>query len=357
MSELLLYPYTDNYKWIFSEKVKFKGVDSVSAILPDTWENNAEEKLVEKEDKFGEKLKSCTCLWITESELTLDFSEYILPKIKSAVALGKQIFYSRSMDQEQESMLNSTIPMNQRIEKSNFKYEKQLKKEIYDIDTPVVYVAGLSEEVNSVRQLVELKEAFEKRGYRIAIFSEAKEIEIFKDGYWLWMMSNEYKTEVSQVDKIFLANQYVKKIELEAQYDLLLIGVMKGTVVWNRKIVEDFGMNAYSISRAVKSDSILLNIFWGSYNAEALQNIGKEVSKIIGDDVDFYNISNKIISYEESEINHKICTLTVDKNLAMQKVIDLENENVYCLLDTIELERLVDDIIVKLSEYAEITRM
>ena len=43
--------------------------------------------------------------------------------------------------------------------------EESGKKEIFDIDIPVVYVTGIVSEINCLRESIELQRSFQKQGY------------------------------------------------------------------------------------------------------------------------------------------------------------------------------------------------
>ena len=360
MNDILLYPYSDSYKWIFDEEENFRYSNTIVAITPNEW--ITEKKLttfIDTEENLKIRLKRSSILWIVPSMLKLDFNTRILSIIKYAVGLGVKIFYTRPIEENEKNILAKVIPDEQWIGQEHTRNIpiNTLNKEIFDIDTPVLFVLGLSKSINSLKQLLDLKKQFMEEGYKVALCSDEKEAQIFEGAYWLNMLSETESKGRNQVDKIILLNHYLKQIEVNENFDLIIIGILKGTTSFGRKIVEDFGVNAYSVSKAVRPDCTVLNVFYGNYGRDSLEILGEETANVIGSSIDFYNIVNKVIKLEDSESQHQICTLEVDDSLVLDKIKELNMNNIYCSSQKNELKKLANSIIEKLESYVEVTRL
>lgn len=358
MRKILIYPYSNEVKWILNREILFESFDSVAAILPANWKRESDiDQRIKKEDDFVGELKESLCLWIVSSELEICFEESILPKIKSAVDLGKKIFCTRNLKHNEMAILKDIVPENLWIEKNNNICFEKYEREIFDVDVPILYVLSLSEKLSSVEQLLIIQSTFADKGYNVAVFSDAKEVGVFENCYWLSMFCEQDNKKINQIDRIVSANHYIKHIEIEQNYDLFVIGIMGGTVILNRKVVEDFGVNTYNVSRAVKPDCVMLNIFYGEYEMGDLKDIVIETEGIIGCEIDYINIENVEINLDDTEYYHCICTIKVDSSLIKEKIEKLDNCKLYCLSYKNEVNRLIDSVIDKLGEYAEIIRM
>ena len=234
---------------------------------------------------------------------------------------------------------------------------KYNQNELYDIDLPVLYILGLSEEINSVEQLAEIRNSFAESGYRTALVSDSKDIAAFGDCYCLPMFSGECEPGLDQRAKTIQANHYLKDLEVKGNYELLIIGIMKGTGSYGRKIIEDFGIHAYCLSKAARPDCVLLNVFYGTYDQEILDQIGRSTANIIESDIDFYNIVNEIVDVSESEYQHKVCTRKIDSQLVENRVENMEEGKVFYLVKKDQIKTFTDAVTEKLAEYAEIIKM
>lgn len=351
MLNVVLYPYSDRWRWLLEQKeTEFQ---SVKAVIPKGWfieEKSIKEGIMETD--FESELIKSDCLWVVDSELELDFENYIKDKIMLAVNHGKQVLCTRKLAKEEETKLRDLVPPELWI--TEFPEEEMIKKrenELYDIDVPVVYIIGVSKEVNSVEQYIKLKHALEKE-YKIILFSDTKEVELFDNCYWLSMFWSD--KILDQSERMIKANHFIKEIETRESPDIILIGMTSGLSYFGRKVVENFGLHAYGLSKVVKPDCVITNVFCGNYDIQMLSDLGAEIKNIVGIEPDYFNMVNKCIEPGKSEIEHKICTVEVGEEIVERYVKQFDKEFVYHTLGESEYIRLSKAIIDKLEGYADI---
>lgn len=98
------------------------------------------------------------------------------------------------------------------------------KKELFDIDTSVMYILGISESLFDFQLLVQIKACFERKQYSVAIVTDMEMEEEKEDIYSVY---DYFSPELSS-ENLIKANHYIKEIELNKEYDLFLVGMKKG---------------------------------------------------------------------------------------------------------------------------------
>ena len=230
---------------------------------------------------------------------------------------------------------------------------KEVNRELFDIDTSIVYVIGLSEVLYNFQLLFDLKNCFEEKGYKAALFTDTLTKDEMDDVYSL----HEYLDPEISSEKLVIANRYMKEIEITHNYDLFLVGIEKGTVSFGREILEDMGLTVYSISRILHLDCVVLQIFWGDYEKEDIKKIEQETEQILGEEIDFINIRNKAVDLNESLKKNEIISFEIEKKLVDSTMRGLKNECIFALDSQNEIERLTEAIITRLQNYVEIERV
>lgn len=230
---------------------------------------------------------------------------------------------------------------------------REKSKELYDIDTSVMYVIGLSEVLYDFQLLIQMKQCFENKHYKIAVFTDQKLEEHYDDVYSLY----EFFSAGLSVEKLIETNHFIKQIELSKPYDLLIIGIEKGTVSFGREIPENLGVSVYGISQIVPPDCVLLQIFWGDYKKEDFQKLGYETERLIGEKIDFFNIKNYYVDINLSSSNHRIIPVLLESSVINSAIKELGLKNVFALNCQEEIEKLCNAVIETLHSYAEIERI
>lgn len=352
MRRVLIYPYHKRMEWLF-ELEDNNSIFRAIKLKEENCPNNCNGRIKE-EDEFEQELAEASILWIVSSEMEIDFETCIIPKVKRAVKDHIAVLVTRSFDKYKQEILNKLIPEDLRIEGEFSLAELEDYNFIYDIDVPVVYVVGVSKKINSTEQLIKIKRQFEERQYKVILFSDSPEISLFDGGYYLSMMKNGQK---SPRDRSVEINHFIKQKEVMENPDLIIIGLMNGAISLGNDIIEDFGIDVYSTAQVVRPDCVILNLFYGEYQPEMLEELGKELQRIIGEEVDFYNITDQVMDSKESDMIKEVCTFKVEQQ-KVQNVLDkLSKSEAFYLQKEGEYKRLSKAVIDRLSEYAEVISM
>lgn len=350
MKRCIIYPWNREQKWMI-EKCENYCKYEIKSVIP--FKNHSEKNgKVIRDDLFEieKELKEVDILWIVQTDDLLVFSDDILPKIELAVLLGKKVLYTRTVDKKEEKLLKNSVPREQLIFGENQIEYININNTISNIDTPIVMIAGMTKRINKVEYLIRLENALHQQGYKVIVFSDNKEIMGYKYGYW-FPTEIEGKYNQSWMMKVF--NQYIKKIELQKNPDIILVGIEAGTATFNNRYVEDFGVTAYSVARIARPDYLIFNILFGDYKKEDVYCLDNDIQKIIGEKIDFYNITNETIDVIESENKNQVETMRVNDVFFQNKVDkELQAEDIGKLKEGKDYMRLANQIIDKLSGYA-----
>lgn len=99
---------------------------------------------------------------------------------------------------------------------------------------------------------------------------------------------------------------------------------------------------------AISTDIAIVSLPYAEYKEEELEGICNYLKMRFGIDVDFINIAKKRFLIEESETEQDFVYLTLDnKNIKT-------NEYTYDLSELKEMERLIDNCLIKLESYGDL---
>lgn len=230
---------------------------------------------------------------------------------------------------------------------------KEADRELFDIDTSVMYIIGLSEVLYDFQLLLQLQRCFEEKGYKVAVFTDKEVGENIENVYSLY----EYLDPEISVEKLVIANHFMKEVEVNNTYDLFLVGIQKGAVSFGREILEDLGLTVYSMSRIVHPDCVMLQIFWGDYQENDIDKMAMETEQMIGETIDFFHIQNCTVDMNLSLAENEIVPFRIEKELVQSIRNNLEDDRVFLLDSKSEIDELTEAVIIKLQSYAEIERM
>lgn len=228
---------------------------------------------------------------------------------------------------------------------------KRTKNTIFDIDTPVILITGMVGKITTVEQIIGIKECIEKKGYTTLVVSDYKEIEEYENGYWF---DTAVKEELSIEQKMITYNHYVKELEIKYNPEVILIGISKGTSTLDRNFVEDFGIMVYGLTKVIPSDCIILNVLYGEYEKSIFAILNEEIRGVVNGEIDFFNIVNKVVDEDDSNMRKKVSLISVREEMLHEKIKELDLSNVHETITEKGVDKLVDSVINRLSEYAEV---
>lgn len=302
-------------------------------------------------DNFEEICTMADSLWIMDSSYNLDFETQTLPKINSFIKVGKEVYVTSKISSKNRLKLKDTF------ENEHFHYllEDNIyygtdTQAIYEINVPIIFISGITRQTDKFLTHVLIERELNSTGYSTKSVFSNPNMAIISSSIPSFMFNNNYSAK----EKILLFNRFFKSIELNENPDVILLSIPGDILCPTKKYCGDGGEEAYLISRAISADYIILNVFYGDYEGSDLVKIGEASERILGGNIDSFNIINKAIHSEETNTEKKVCTITMDRDLIVQKKEEIGNERTFSINDISELTK---SMIQKLAGYATIEQI
>lgn len=356
MEKVLLYPYDRESEPIIKHNDLLKDLEIVSVVSPNGWglsNEQFENTELRVSSDFDTELEKCTVLWIVDSNRGLSFDKSIYPKIKKALSENKKILWTRKVSENEQKVINDLIPIEKRCSYRN-RVSEHIEidtPEVFNIDTPVVFVCGLIENVDKFDIQLSIRRELLSREFKILQVGSKEISKLFGFNSIPEFMFNK---NVSERDKIIRFNHFIKKKEIEEKPDLIIIGIPGEVLPFSKKLVGNFGITAYEITQTISPDCTIFSLPYFDDLKSVLEELTKLLKNRLNIDVDYYNIAERKIDFIESEAEKKFSYIPLSKDFIKKEINKNKYENIYALSESEDATILVDKIIEQLSEYANI---
>lgn len=304
------------------------------------------------ESDFQKAIMDSDILLLVNSEQKLDFDTFIFHKILMAKELNKSILLAMDLKAEDHEKLekNNVVYTYIGLHNTNINDQQFLENEntILDIDTPVVFVTGISERTDKFEIQLAMTEQLKKMQYKVTLIASRKHSELL-GAYSM----PDFMTEIGLMEpqKILSFNHYVKYLEIRDKPDLIIIGIPGGILPISNKFPADFGIMLYEISHAVTPDYVILSTFCEDYTIKSFESISHVIQRKYGYPIDCFNISAKKIAWLDSVELDKLCFLTLDNNFVSNKIKGFNNYNIHNVLQNGSEVKMAQNILKQLNEY------
>lgn len=307
-------------------------------------------KIVESD--FEAALQGCDALLVADSVNELDFKKYILPKILVAASENKKVYLSRELSQSERKLLQDSVPENL-IEnfygEENLNLNPVISEKLSEFDTPIVFVLGSCERTSKFEIQLSIREELLRAGYCVSQVGSRHNCELL--GFhsmprFMWDLS------LPDDKKIIFFNHYIKNIELREKPDIIVIGIPGGVMPINNRFTNHFGLKAFEISQAAMPDYVIFSSTYEDYKEDYFDNIGTSIKNRLGYHIDVHIVSNGKIDWADSVEVGYISYLTLDHRFVSSKLLKYENTKVKNIFQDGASEKLCNDMIGSLSEYA-----
>ncbi len=325
MEKLLVYPFNREFTPIVKNCyfLNNNNLDIVNLVTMAGWglEGDAYEcinsKIIVRID-YMSALNECDTVWIIDSWLTLSFEEYIYPNVKAAVLNNKNILITRELTRLEKLKIEE-LNCNKNISYLDV-IKPRISGRIVEVKTPIVAIAGVSQNTNKFELELSLKHEFEEKGYHVLLIASRKEANVIGD-YSIpeFMLTNE----LSENNKILAFNHFVTQLESEKQPDIIILGIPGSVVSYDNKFFKDFGVLAFEISRSVSIDSFILCSLFADYEKEYFQKCEQVIGEQLGVSIDFHALSKFTIDESEMIEREKVFYLTLDEDIVDTKVKEI----------------------------------
>lgn len=354
MEKILIYPYSKAYEPYIRNK-EILGEYMVCALVsPRGWgyegdivvDRQGKEYIVSAD--FSEQLDDCTSVWfVADGRLELP-QELLSEKLLEAVRYGKKILYTRYGDENYEEMKN-LIPAGLYIERTK-EPESLLNlfpDRIYDIDTPIVMVAGMGQDTDKLAVQLILKQKFQEKGYVTTVISSRR------DGDWdnvYSMPSFVFDCSVGETKKIIKLNHYVKQIESRDRPDLFIVGVPGAVLPFDNIDHNEFGVLAYEMSFAVPCDAAVLCMMYDPQFDGSYGELAEDMANRFGFHIAGIHIAALVPDVQNFYDDIKLSYISIDQKVVDKKVSEINKDTVWNILNEQGAEKAVSWIIDTLSD-------
>ncbi len=273
-------------------------------------------------DDFDMQLDLCDTIMFCDSYNSCSFEKYLLPKILKAKESKKKILLSFREKKEYGNGIHSALKgyTGATFLNWNGKYDmprKDIRHQLYSINTPVIFIMGLGDRCNKFETQLELRRYFMDMGYKVCQVGSKGYSSIFGfDAVPNFLYSDSYNIE----EKIYLFNYYIKMQEKEKKPDVFIIGIPGGIMPFNGRETNHFGIIPYIVSNAVKPDCVVLNIYYNFFMDEYFAELNNYCKYKFGFEITGFNIANTRYSVNLEDKAHYLNFLSLDSNYVMSNI-------------------------------------
>lgn len=308
MKNLLVYPVSKDtisilrHRNMIKDFSEIRGVVTSADFIPGkdiSYIDNANAIHIDAEDDFTKELKLADTVLFSVTEGMLDFEQFYMPKIEECVKNNKDIGFLFDLEEEQKIAMKDFCRLHHvhlfPWREDAGAAEEQIK--LSQFHTPIVFVTGAGSTTDKFELQLALREAFHRDGFKVAQIGSKYYSELF--GFHA-IPQFMYKGNLTESEKIYGFNQYVKQIEAQENPDIIVIGIPLG-VLKSRYDHEDFNQCAYEISSAVVPDYTFMNVYFEKYDAEYMEEIIKEIYYKYKFEVNQIIVTNNFVDEERAQ--------------------------------------------------------
>ncbi len=363
---LLVYPYDNDFLATQRHSELLCGYEIVKLVSPSGWglvgkdsgsAGKCKKTGIAVSGDFKEALKECDTVLFVDSHLKLDFGKTVYPKMLEANTSSRNILCGMDLGNSAKEELSALASSNG-TSFSCMGKEKEwippIKNEIYNIDTSVIFILGIAERTNKFEIQLALRKRLLNEGYKVSQIGTKNYCELF--GFHS-MPCFMYGNSLPEAEKITLFNHYVKKIEKSENPDVIIIGLPGGTMKFNSKHTNQFGIMAYEISQAVTPDAAVCSVLYEEYKPVFFENVLTSLKYKLGFTVDCFNISNYQLDWIRTDASKQLSYTLLESNTVTKRAENLSGAEipVYNILDENHADEMSKFILGKLSRYAEVS--
>lgn len=305
---------------------------------------------------FDKALENCDTVFFTDSSREMDLKKFIYPKIIKAAEESKNIICTIRLENE----IIDKISYICNEKNTFFKYFTDTcdsvmnppTEKIYQVNTPIILIAGLGERTNKFEIQLSLREHLKEMEYKVSQVGTRHYCELLGFHSFPKFM---YSKSITESEKVTLFNHYIKSIEAKEEPDVIIIGVPGGTMPFNYEFTNRFGILAYEVSQAIIPDCVVLSTLYNNASPDFFELISKSHEYKFGYSIDCYNIANTSLNIPASRTNKSLQYITMDWSFVNEKkgIYSKLDASVYNILDAGDGKRMADCLINKLQKYGE----
>lgn len=348
----LVYPYHEEFAPFIRYGKCIENIKIVETLSPSGWglQNNAVIGEVQNKNDVKEvNWDNIDALLLVDSGVLTLSNKGMLAVILYAAQNGKKIIVNRNLEDEIYLSIAS-ICNKERVELTDMRRQIQAEelfdKRIKKLKTPVIFVAGMGEKCDKFPLQMFLKSYYEMIGYKVCAISSRSNTELYGiHSFPTFMFGNELDEE----SKIINYNHFVKKLEDEEKPDIVIIGIPGGILPVSDKHPEYFGIFAFEVFHAVKSDVLLFCLHNNNYTKEYFDEVQKLCKYRFHSKIDAFVIARHAYDSFSLETEGSLKYLSFTNEEVEKRILNYP-ENVY---GNSTYEKLAEYVLDLLAEYGE----
>ncbi len=366
---MIVFPYNIQFAPILRHKALLENYRISGLVSLNGWSLNGkdashadegEEIGILVESDFEQALQKCDTVMFTDSQFGLDFEKVIYPRLYKAINAKKNVISTIPICKEKYDEIKTMcdakgVYFKCYCENENTKQYRELKYEeesLLKIETPIIFVLGISENTQKFEIQLSLRERLTKMQYRISQIGSRHYCEMLGFHSFPKFMLDK---AVSETNKVVYFNRLIKKIENEENPDIIIIGIPGGIMPFNDQFTNRFGVLPYEVSQAVSPDIAIVSTLYEDFKQEYFTALSDSIRYKLGFQVDYFNLSNFHLDFEKSKEERALSFTVVDSSFIDKKKNEFKNfgNKVFNILNSDDENRIACDCIEKLAEYGE----
>lgn len=365
---IVIYPYGSEAAPFVRFRELLSNYVITGLVAPMGWGfNNKDASMADRGEAVGLTIKArleqvfdeCDTVLISDYVSKIDINKTIIKNIKISIEHKKNIICCTELDnadiEELEKLSSSQgVYFKYMLEEKDNILENYYNNEttIVDIETPVVMVAGVSENTNKFNIQLALREALIREGYNVCSVGTRRYCELFGvNSFPEFMYSGTLKEE----NKIAKFNRYIKELEDKDSPDVIVIGVPGGIMPINNIFTNRFGVLAYEVCNAITPDFAICGVLYDEVNSDYFDMLLTSVKYKLGFEIDCFSISNAQFDWLSSKYDLEKRYNYLDNNVVNDQ-ITRHSDNVkpiYNITNHEDKKMLYKYMISTLVEYGE----
>ncbi len=310
--QICVYPFDAQFSPVLRYKELLADLNIVSVVSPPGWglagknagiaDGGGSLDYIVSSD-FDAHLERCDSVLYVESINQIDFQSILLPRINRAIDAKKNILCMIPLGEESVAMIQNRCAQSSLLFKNynkdndfDYNHGKKAYGRFY-INTPVIFVAGLSERAQKFHIQLSLRNNFMKLGYKVSMVGSRKYCEMLGFHSFPEFM---FKRDQYESNKVILFNHFIKRIEIDEKPDVMIIGLPGGIDGQNHSARNDFGILSIEIAAAVKPDALVMSLQYNDYSLGYFKQLSDLCKQKFGINIDCFNIANIRTNYENA---------------------------------------------------------
>lgn len=196
----------------------------------------------------------------------------------------------------------------------------EVKKEDFEIDCPVIFVNGMTEQLNKLDIMMDISDSLSAKGYNVSQIGTRHYCSVLgMHSFPQFMFST-----MNERDKIKAFKAYVYNIYKKENPDVFIIGIPGAAISFNDKVDNGYGIIHYLISMAVKAD---FTIICSNLDAWDFEKLNIHFTHRFRHGIDCVVLTNTKVFYNAQEFPEKIFYEIQDYQIVDKYINEVQRVN------------------------------